>query len=100
MRVYSVLVLAGSAENAAEEAARTVGTKTARSGLDLFEEAEHLKAAQDCQMPAAARSRPSDSGPRRELAPPYPGCLEMAVDIVADSEDLGRMTGFDKVLDS
>lgn len=97
MSASFVLALAGSA---AEVAAHTVGAKMKLAGLDSSGVAERLKGAQDCQMPAVARSRPSDSDLRRELASPHLGYLGMAVDIGADFEELRRRTGFDKVLDS
>lgn len=93
-------MLAESAVERAEEAAQMVGTKMALAGQDSFEEAGRSKGAQGCQRPAVARSRPSDSGPRRELASPYLGYLEMAVEIVAGSEDSRRMNGLSMSLGS
>lgn len=92
-------MLAESVVQLAEEGAHKVRKKTALVGLDSFEEAGRSKGAQDCQMPAVARNMPSDSGLRGELASPYLGCLEMAVDTVAGSEDSRRMTDVDKVLE-
>lgn len=71
----------------AMEVAHMVGTERLMAEPDSSEEAGRLKGARDCQMPAVARSMPSDSGLRQVLPCPHLGYLEMAVDTGTCFED-------------
>jgi hypothetical protein len=67
------------------------------AGLDSFEGVGHWRAAQDCQTPVVARSRPVGSG----LGRVWPCPCQVLLDIVVDIEEgYEGMSGWHKDLDS